>query len=55
MTNLTLYHGEECPHAWVYVQKSLQAFEEGMVLTGRVNAMYFNHGIKVDIGGLYDG
>lgn len=26
-----------------------------MILTGTVNAMYFNHGIKVDIGGIYDG
>ena len=26
-----------------------------MTLTGTVNAMFFNHGIKVDIGGIYDG
>ena len=37
------------------VQKSLHEFKEGMVLTGKVNAMYFNHGIKVDMGGLFDG
>ena len=37
------------------MQKSLQDFREGMILTGTVNAMYFNHGIKVDIGGSFDG
>ncbi|CAK0743333.1 hypothetical protein CVIRNUC_001462 [Coccomyxa viridis] len=36
-------------------RKSLREFKEGMVLTGKVNAMYFNHGIKVDMGGLFDG
>lgn len=39
----------------VCVQKSLLEFKEGMVFTGTVNAIYFNHGIKVDIGGVYDG
>ena len=44
-----------CADAGVRMQKSLQEFREGMTLTGTVNAMFFNHGIKVDIGGLYDG
>ena len=42
-------------HLYARVQKSLHEFKEGMVLTGKVNAMFFNHGIKVDMGGLFDG
>lgn len=44
-----------CANAGVHVQKSMHDFREGMTLTGTVNAMFFNHGIKVDIGGIYDG
>ena len=37
------------------MQKGLLEFKEGMVLTGKVEAIYFHHGIKVDIGGVFDG
>ena len=52
---LALHSAAAFAHAGVHVQKSLQEFREGMILKGTVNAMYFNHGIKVDIGGTYDG
>ena len=50
-----LHSAGPCADAGVHMQKNLQEFREGMTLTGTVNAMFFNHGIKVDIGGVYDG
>jgi hypothetical protein len=37
------------------VQRLLQDFYEGMELEGSVEAVYFFHGVKVDIGGQFDG
>ena len=36
-------------------QRLLQDFYEGMELEGTVEAVYYFHGIKVDIGGQFDG
>jgi hypothetical protein len=36
-------------------QKPLSDFREGMEITGVVEAMYLYHGIRVDLGGEYDG
>lgn len=37
------------------VQRLLHDFYEGMELEGTVEAVYFFHGVKVDIGGQFDG
>ena len=37
------------------MQRPLRDYHEGMELDGIVEAVYFYHGVKVDIGGESDG